>query len=161
MEQPSTIEYPTSAGDVVYRFSPVMEFLLCGRTSQNPGSVGSNGMQWHLPKGTPESGELIEETALREVKEETGYAVQVKKYLQEIRYSFQNSKKNITYEKTVHFYLMSVISGDTSLHDSEFEEVKWVNSDDALNLIGYENEKQIISSAIGYLKEFVNERGTS
>ena len=77
-------------------------------------------MQWHLPKGTPESGELIEETALREVKEETGYAVQVKKYLQEIRYSFQNSKKNITYEKTVHFYLMSVISGDTSLHDSEF-----------------------------------------
>ena len=110
-------------------------------------------MQWHLPKGTPETGETLEETALREVKEETGYEVITKQYLQEIQYTFQNPQKNTLYKKTVHFYLMIALSGDSTFHDSEFDEVKWMSPEDALMLIGYDNEKDVIAHAMTQLAE--------
>lgn len=153
MNQSNTIEYPVSAGGVVYRISPRLEIVLCGRKTDTRRSLSGSNMQWHLPKGTPETGETLEETALREVKEETGYEVITKQYLQEIQYTFQNPQKNTLYKKTVHFYLMIALSGDSTFHDSEFDEVKWMSPEDALMLIGYDNEKDVIAHAMTQLAE--------
>ncbi|MFN0251917.1 MAG: NUDIX domain-containing protein, partial [Kofleriaceae bacterium] len=61
------VEQAVSAGGVVFRHGAQgIEVLLCGRVRE---------ALWALPKGTPEHGESIEQTALREVGEETGLGV--------------------------------------------------------------------------------------
>lgn len=150
------IEYPISAGGVVYRWSPGLEVLLCGRHVDGNDENSKGFTRWHLPKGTPESGESTEETALREVREETGCKVEIEKYLLPMEYSFQNQKQTITFNKTVHFYLMYSVGGDTNLHDQEFDEVKWMTLTDAQSLLGYENEQAIVKRAGEYLLGLVD-----
>jgi len=150
------IEYPISAGGVVYRWSPGLEVLLCGRHVDGNDENSKGFTRWHLPKGTPESGESTEETALREVREETGCKVEIEKYLLPMEYSFQNQKQTITFNKTVHFYLMYSVGGDINLHDQEFDEVKWMTLTDAQSLLGYENEQAIVKYAGDYLLGLVD-----
>jgi ADP-ribose pyrophosphatase YjhB (NUDIX family) len=59
-----------SSGGVVYRRGQAgsLEVALCGRLQSRT---------WSLPKGTPEEGETIQQTALREVQEETGLEVSI------------------------------------------------------------------------------------
>lgn len=59
---------------------------------------------WVLPKGTVEEGEEYNETALREVKEETGVSANIIKYVGKSQYSFSTPKDTVT--KDVHWYLM-------------------------------------------------------
>ena len=59
---------------------------------------------WVLPKGTVEAGEEFKETALREVKEETGVQAQIIKYIGKSQYSFNTPQDTV--EKEVHWYLM-------------------------------------------------------
>ena len=150
------IEYPISAGGVVYRWSPGLEVLLCGRHVDSNDENPKGFTRWHLPKGTPESGESTEETALREVREETGCKVEIEKYLLSMEYSFQNQKQTITFNKTVHFYLMYSVGGDINLHDQVFDEVKWMTLSDAQSLLGYENEQAIVKRAGEYLLGLVD-----
>jgi len=82
-----------------------------------------------LPKGTPEPGETREATALREVAEETGLQVRITAPFDSIEYWFVQSGQRI--HKTVHYYLMEAVGGDLRLHDHEFDEVRWVRTEDA------------------------------
>ena len=66
--------------------------------------------RWALPKGTPEVGETLEGTAVREVGEETGLLVQIEQPLDEIHYWFVWG--GVRHSKTVHFYLMQMVGGD-------------------------------------------------
>ena len=59
---------------------------------------------WVLPKGTVEPGEEFKETALREVKEETGVTASIIKYIGKSQYSFSTPQDTV--EKDVHWYLM-------------------------------------------------------
>jgi signal transduction histidine kinase len=59
---------------------------------------------WVLPKGTVEAGEEYKETALREVKEETGVSASIIKYIGKSQYTF-NTPQDVV-EKDVHWYLM-------------------------------------------------------
>ena len=59
---------------------------------------------WVLPKGTVEEGEEYSETALREVKEETGATAHIIKYVGKTNYSFNTSYDVV--DKDVHWYLM-------------------------------------------------------
>ena len=87
-------EQATSAGGVVYRRTERgVEFLLCGRTSER---------LWALPKGTPEPGESLEQTALREVREETGLGVEIERELGTIDYTFTRPAQGLRLDKTVH-----------------------------------------------------------
>jgi 8-oxo-dGTP pyrophosphatase MutT (NUDIX family) len=130
----------TSAGGVVFRVTNAgREVLLCGRTS--------DGL-WALPKGTPEPGETLEETALREVREETGVSVEPDGIVGEIKYWFSRPQEGVRYHKTVRHYLLHPVGGDTSLHDHEFDEVRWFPVQEALKIMSYANEARMLRMAI-------------
>ena len=59
---------------------------------------------WVLPKGTVEAGEEYKETALREVREESGVSASVIKYIGKSQYTFSAPEDIV--EKDVHWYLM-------------------------------------------------------
>ena len=128
-----------SAGGVVYRKRlGGTEVVLCGRTSQS---------LWALPKGTPEAGETREQTALREVSEETGLVVVIREYIGEIEYSFFLPGGERCH-KTVYYYLMTHTGGDMSRHDSEFDDVQWLPAPDALETMTHQNEVRVVEKGL-------------
>lgn len=139
------IEEPVSAGGVVYRkVDGKIETVLCGR---------DNPVRWSLAKGTPDPGETMEETALREVREETGLEVRIEEPIKSIDYWFADRESDVRYHKTVHFYLMAPIGGDTDQHDPEFDVVQWFNSDEALETLAYVNEAEVLRKALELISQ--------
>jgi 8-oxo-dGTP pyrophosphatase MutT (NUDIX family) len=127
----------TSAGGVVHRtFDGRLELALVHRRSP---------VLWALPKGTPDAGETLEETALRETREETGLEVEIERQLRSIRYFFVRGSTR--FHKTVHFYLMRAYGGSTDAHDAEFDEVRWVELDEALALLSHATERAVVEEA--------------
>jgi 8-oxo-dGTP pyrophosphatase MutT (NUDIX family) len=134
-----------SAGGVVWRREgDQIEVLLCGRRSDS---------LWALPKGTPEPGETIEQAALREVREETGVVAETEGVVGDIKYWFSRPQEGVRYFKTVHHFLMRPTGGDPSLHDHEFDEVRWVPVGEALKIMSYPNEARILRRAVELISE--------
>ncbi len=111
----------------------------------------NQGKVWCLPKGLVNKGEKLEETALREVKEETGLDGKLIKKLGAIDYWFFYKKRKI--HKVVHFYLLKHLGGNTKYHDFEVEEVKWFEIDNAIRVMSYKNEIEIMKKAKKAIKE--------
>jgi 8-oxo-dGTP pyrophosphatase MutT (NUDIX family) len=132
------IKYEVSAGGLVLRKSgepgnASLDALLIGRGVPRV---------WSLPKGHVENRETHEQAALREVREETGCWAQVLVKLSEISYWFYlNGTKH---KKSVHFYLMNYLSGDTANHDDEVDEAAWFEIKAAKKALKYVNEKRLI-----------------
>lgn len=127
----------TSAGGVVHRASgDRVELLLVHRRSP---------LLWALPKGTPDAGESLAETALRETREETGIEVEIEEPLGAISYFFV--RQGTRFHKTVHFFLMRPIGGSTDAHDHEFDEVRWFQLEEALALMSYPTEREVVERA--------------
>ena len=104
---------------------------------------------WALPKGTPDSGETVEETALRETREETGIHPEIQTRLKSIRYFFVRGSTR--FHKTVHFFLMRPIGGATEEHDAEFDEVRWTDLDEALAILTHATERTVVEEAAAVL----------
>ena len=105
-----------------------------------------DGASWTLPKGTPSDAETAEQTALREVAEETGLEVRIEAPVGAIEYFFTQSGTRI--HKTVHFFLMEAIGGSLEAHDHEFDEVRWVHIDDARRMLSYPTERNVLEQAL-------------
>ena len=101
---------------------------------------------WSLPKGTPDGNETIEQTALREVAEETGLDVSILAPVGPIEYFFM--QRGMRIHKTVHYFLMAASDGDTTGHDHEFDEVRWVPIDEARTLMSFATERDIVERAL-------------
>lgn len=112
---------------------------MCGRNSPRI---------WALPKGTPNPGETMEETAIREVQEETGVTVDLERAIGHIEYSFRRPGDGARCDKVVHFYLMCPTGGNTSNHDAEFDRVEWVEAERARNRLTYANEARLVEKAV-------------
>ena len=101
---------------------------------------------WVLPKGTVEAGEEYKETALREVKEETGVSASIIKYIGKSQYTF-NTQQDVV-EKDVHWYLMMA---DSYYSKPQREEYLWISGyykfHEAYHLLKFSNEKQILERA--------------
>jgi len=127
----------TSAGGVVIRtVDGRVEVALVHRRSPR---------LWALPKGTPDSGETLEETALRETREETGLEVEIEAPITAIRYYFVRGTTR--FHKTVHFFLMRATGGSVDDHDAEFDEASWVGVDEALALLTHATERSVLEQA--------------
>jgi ADP-ribose pyrophosphatase YjhB (NUDIX family) len=106
------------------------------------GRVDRRGrMMWSLPKGHIETGETAEQTAVREVAEETGIKGNVVAPLGKIDYWFVSEGKRI--HKTVHHYLMRSTGGELSDADYEVAEVAWVPITDLPRRLTYSDERRL------------------
>jgi 8-oxo-dGTP pyrophosphatase MutT (NUDIX family) len=130
----------TSAGGIVIRQESGRASLVVGSRRRE-----RDGWTWTLPKGTPKPGETREETALREVTEETGLEVSITGPLDSIEYWFVQSGQRI--HKTVHYFLMQPIGGDLAGHDHEFEQVRWVTFAEAGTMLTFETERALVARA--------------
>ena len=110
----------------------------------------SRGKLWCLPKGLIEAGETAEETALREIREETGLTGEILKKIGKIHYDFIKEKH---FFKTVHFYLLKFIEGSIDDHDYEVDTVKWFPISDGFQILTYPNEKRILEKANKILRQ--------
>lgn len=101
---------------------------------------------WVLPKGTVEEGEEYKETAVREVREETGVNASIIKYVGKSHYTF-NTPQN-TVMKDVHWYLMMSDSYYSKPQREEyFLDSGYYKYHEAYHLLKFPNEKQILEQA--------------
>lgn len=130
----------SSAGGVVFRKRDGVVEIAVIRTKGNE--------KFQLPKGLLDKDESPEQAAVREVREETGLVAQSIGHLGSISYTYSADYGSglETFDKTVDFFLMKFISGETSDHDDEVEEVRWINLLDAEASLLFDSEKKILKS---------------
>ena len=133
-----------SAGGVVHKVCENgLQVVVCSR--EEP-------LSHNLPKGTPEYGETLEETACREVEEETGLKVEILDYIEFIEYDVLNGRVGGKALKRVYYFLMRPVGGDFSLHDNEFDIVQWVKDINISSTLTYDNEVDIVQKGLSMVK---------
>ena len=102
-----------------------------------------------LPKGGRNAGESPEQTAAREVREETGITARVRDPLGQVDYSYRRGGRTI--DKSVHFYLFDFEAGDTADHDHEVDDARWMPLRQARRRLSYPGERAMIERALSIL----------
>jgi 8-oxo-dGTP pyrophosphatase MutT (NUDIX family) len=106
---------------------------------------------WSLPKGHIEDGETVEQTAVREVKEETGISAHILQPLGSIDYWFVAERRRV--HKTVHHFLLEAVGGELSDEDVEVTEVAWVPVAELEPKLAYADERKLVRKARALLAE--------
>jgi 8-oxo-dGTP pyrophosphatase MutT (NUDIX family) len=111
-------------------------------------AVGGNN-RWQLPKGLVEKDEKPEVAAVREAREEGGTDSEVVELIETVEYWYAglDGGERVRFHKRVHFYLLRYLSGDTSNHDWEVNEARWVPIDDAGTQLAFDNERRVVERA--------------
>ncbi len=123
-----------SAGGVVLReHTDGLQVLLIHRERYD---------DWSLPKGKGEADELLPETAVREIREETGVAAHLGLRLPSVRYKVGKGPK------AVHYWRSAVFSQRPRRPDHEVSAVKWFPVDKALEKVTYPDERAVIEAAV-------------
>lgn len=138
------MKFEFSAGGIVYKKIKSKYYILVSQSSSHHG--------WVFPKGLigdhhQKEGE--EETALREVREETGVHAKIIRPLSPLAYWYQwEGEKR---RKTVYYYLMEYVSGDIGDHDFEMEKVEWLPLVKVEDRLTYKGDKKVWSEAREYI----------
>jgi len=143
-EEGTTQAEQHSAGGVVYK-KESGRYKIC-LVSKRGGRV------WAFPKGRVDPGETLEQTACREILEETGHRAEVGEKLDEIHYYFFLKENKTFYHKTVTFYLMKLIEENAQPRDQEADAVAWFDLGEATRRLSYLNEKKTLKKAQGLLR---------
>ena len=151
-----TIKIPVrdqvSAGGVVFRR---------GRNGETEIAIISVGPQrrWQLPKGLVDPGEKPDATAVREAREEAGVESRMKSHIETIEYWYAGLERGIRvrFHKHVHFYLLEYVSGDTSDHDLEVNEARWIPIGDAASQLAFDGERRVVERARELLSRELSE----
>ncbi len=127
--------YERSCGAVVYRIinGELRYLLIKNRRSTH----------WGFPKGHNEKGETSEQTAVREVLEETGIHIRIiPKFALKSEYSIQGR-----IEKSVIIFLASTTDTQTVIQKEEIEDYIWLNYDKAMETLRFINDRNILRNA--------------
>ncbi len=134
------MKFEFSAGGVVYKKQGEQTLILVCQHSQHHG--------WVFPKGLIGDhieGEKKEDTAIREVEEETGVKGKIIKILTPVDYWYFFEGEKI--HKTVYYFLMEYISGDIAKHDNEMENVQWLEEIEVEKRLTYPADKKVWQEA--------------
>lgn len=129
------MKFEFSAGGIVYKKEQERTLALVAQHSQHHG--------WVFPKGLigdHVKGEKKEETAVREVEEETGIKAKIIKSLEPVTYWYQFENEKI--KKTVYYFLMEYLSGDIKNHDKEMKNVQWLPVEEVEKRLTYKSDKE-------------------
>lgn len=136
------MKFEYSAGGVVFKIEDNSIFILVSQHSYHHGWVFPKGLigdKEHL------KGEDKRETAVREVKEETGADGEIIEELTPITYFYEMDR--IKRRKTVYYYIMKYIGGDITVHDHEMEDVIWLTPDQVMDKLTYKSDKDVYMEA--------------
>lgn len=97
---------------------------------------------WSLPKGKLDPGESFEDAARRELVEETGFVCRLGDELPEVRYEDHKGRP-----KLVRYWLTTVESGEFTVND-EVDELRWLTPDEAIALLTYPADQQLVREAV-------------
>jgi len=127
--------FEKSCGAIVYRrHHGNLEILLIKHV---------NSGHWSFPKGHVEGGETEEETALREIKEETGIDVIIDSTFRETVTYFPRKDT----QKVVVYFLAKAKNFEYVPQEEEIAQIKWVDIGYATSVLTYENDKTIVNKA--------------
>jgi 8-oxo-dGTP pyrophosphatase MutT (NUDIX family) len=139
-----------SAGGLIWRRHP-------GQKAEVVLVRPSGKTTWVLPKGGLESKETVEQAALRECEEETGFKVSIDQPLGQVAYFYARRESPsgplLRIFKRVNFFLMHHRGGDSSRHDDEIQDVRWFGIDDAVRKASHRNERELIVKAAQLLDQ--------
>lgn len=141
--KPHSLEclYESSCGAVVFKdVGGIRKYLLIKNKRSN---------HWGFPKGHIERGETKTATAKREVLEETGLHINIiDGYSSTSEYKIAGRV-----EKRVTIFLASTTDARTVIQETEIEDYIWLDFDNALSTLRFENDKSILISSRDFLKE--------
>ena len=129
-----------SAGAVVFYREEIIEYLLLHYPAGH----------WDFPKGNLEADETPEQTALREIKEETGLDVELLPgFREEVEYVYARGRRRV--RKKVIFFLARALTKEVRL-SWEHRGYVWLPFDQALARLTYESSRRVLAKAHRYLK---------
>lgn len=131
-------KYEKSCGVIVLKKEDSRFFVLL---------VHHNLGHWGIPKGHMEKGEKEEETAIREVLEETGITTSI---IDGFRRIISYSPKKATIKDVV-FFLGEAKTFTIHSQESEVEEARFIEIEESLKVVTYLQEKEVIKEAIKFL----------
>lgn len=111
--------------------------------------IKHNGGHWAFPKGHVEAGETEEQTALREVQEETGLVVKLDARYREM-VTFSPAPRTM---KDVIYFAATVVSGTETPQLSEVSDVRWVPFSKAERYITFENDRNLFHKMKSFVRE--------
>jgi 8-oxo-dGTP pyrophosphatase MutT (NUDIX family) len=139
------MKFEFSAGGIVLKRSEIRdqrsEILVL--VSQHSGHHG-----WVFPKGLIGDhikNESKEDTAVREVEEETGAKGNIIQALAPVEFWYVFAGQKI--KKTVYYFLMEYVGGDITKHDFEMENVEWLAEDEVKDRLTYASDKKVWQEA--------------
>ncbi|HEY3998704.1 MAG TPA: NUDIX domain-containing protein [Candidatus Xenobia bacterium] len=131
-----------SAGGMVYKREGEKVFIC----------LIAKGKVWALPKGRLNDGETPDQTATREILEETGHQSAIEERLRDIDYWFYWKDNNTLYHKTVTFFLMRLVEENAAQPDGEADQVAWFPLAEAWEKLTYPNEKDVLRRGQTWLR---------
>ena len=130
-----------SSGAIIYRDKPTKrEYLL----------LKSRAGDWEFPKGGVEGTEELQQTAIREVREESGLSnfKLLDGFREEYDYFFQASGSTI--HKTVHLFVAKSFDSKAGISD-EHSDLQWRDYTQAINTINHDGPRKILEHANQFL----------